>query len=797
MAELLGGATIELAIDDSKLRQGLRLNGDRVRRFARDARGRFTSVGSAASEAAERVSRSWRQASGSVGAARGRLDATGRAARSASGALQQVGAAMQRGSVSATLLSAAMGSVVSALAGFFAIRRVAGLLADAARESAEFGKQLAFVATMLDQTTRPLLGRFALALTDFSARFGEDTKTLSRGLFDVLSASIDARDAVDFLRVGVESARGGFTDTAVTIDALTTLVNAYGLAASDAGTVSDQLFATVKRGKTTFGELASQIGQVAAIAASLNVPLTEVGAAIATMTRSGLSTADAVTSLRSILVQILRPTDEFEEASKRLGITIDAAKLRSEGLTGVLRELAALGPTAAGALFRRVEAIRGLAILLPNLQAFVEDVNTVADSAGRRQEALAEALNTTATRWAQVGQQIRNIARQGGPLDAASQKLAQIASGLVRALDEAFFERAGAAGTLSPQLNAREELITRGGAIAVSRGLVSRRELERLRFERESLERLGVTKPGERMLTGLAIGSPLLQQLILRARVFERFIALAREEDQRREKPERERRAAEQRAVRQRAQAEAERIEQARQASDIEKQLLETTTSTTGELQRAAQVQNARLEAAQALARGDADAARAITIRAAAEREITELQTRRKEALEEVAQLRDKLRLVSESDRRRLADEIAERMRMIEREFDQQIELIRKRRDEEIRAITETARRRREAEQRRERVTTARQAVSEALQLTMTRFRSALSNLVRSFREEFSFARLSPEILGTVQLSGAVIAPAPGRNEVLEETKRQVTLQRQTRDRVQKLVDIMSRGIVV
>ena len=117
--------------------------------------------------------------------------------------------------------------------------------------------------------------------------------------------------------------RGG-RPTRLAADAITTLLNSYGLSASHAGDVSDVLFATVKRGKTTFADLAPSIGMVAATAASAGVSLDDLGASVATMTRNGIRTERAVTALNAVVSTFLKPTKEAADYARELGFTYRA-----------------------------------------------------------------------------------------------------------------------------------------------------------------------------------------------------------------------------------------------------------------------------------------------------------------------------------------------------------------------------------------------------------------------------------------------------------------------------------------
>ena len=103
------------------------------------------------------------------------------------------------------------------------------------------------------------------------------------------------------LEVSAKAAVGGLTETETAADAVTTILNAYKMSAEEAGTVSDQLFTTVRLGKTTFGELGASIAQVAPIAAAYGISIDQVLGAVASLTKQGTPTAQAMTQIRAAI----------------------------------------------------------------------------------------------------------------------------------------------------------------------------------------------------------------------------------------------------------------------------------------------------------------------------------------------------------------------------------------------------------------------------------------------------------------------------------------------------------------
>ena len=253
---------------------------------------------------------------------------------------------------------------------------------------ASFQDQMAFVNTMLDEQTQKYLPQYEKAIKDMSIVFGESTKTMSRGLYDILSASIPADKAIGTLTASVQAARAGMTSTALAADVITTMLNAYNLEASKAGDVSDLLFAIVKRGKTTFSELGGSIGMVASNAAVAGVSMEELGTAIAIMTRAGLKTDIAMTALRQLIATFTgKPGEEAQRAARQLGLTLTATTLRAEGLVGILKALKNANEEQLSAIIPNIRAYTGFATMLQKVTDIGTDMEMMLNRAGMTQEA--------------------------------------------------------------------------------------------------------------------------------------------------------------------------------------------------------------------------------------------------------------------------------------------------------------------------------------------------------------------------------------------------------------------------
>lgn len=263
----------------------------------------------------------------------------------------------------------------------------------------EFEAAWANVTTMMtssNETMRDMRDE----LIDISPVLGSVTD-LAAGMYQVLSASIPEDAAILFLESAAEAAVAGVTDTATAVDALTTVINAYGLEASDVNSISDVMFETVKSGKVTYEELAASLGTIISPAASTGVAFTEITGALAEMTKKGIPAQTATMQLRQVLMGILAPSTQAAENMDALGIAYGENALQTQGLAGWLVELEEKTGGSADAISGIIENARSLTGVLAltgtgteGLTTSVEKMETAMYEGGQTSEAFDKQLST-------------------------------------------------------------------------------------------------------------------------------------------------------------------------------------------------------------------------------------------------------------------------------------------------------------------------------------------------------------------------------------------------------------------
>lgn len=305
-----------------------------------------------------------------------------------------------------------LGRTAKTLLGVAGIAGVGIALKKAGQAAIDFDRGMRNVNSLAKMSERDLasLSKQVLALAGPTA---QAPKTLAAGLYDIVSSGFSANDAVKILAVSAKAATAGLTDTATATKAVTAVLNAYQLQASDARKVSDVLFQTVNKGVLTFEELASSIGDVLPFASQLGVPLEEIGGAMATMTLQGLSAAESSTRLKGVLVQLLKPNEDLSAAITDLGFASGEALIKQEGLVGAVKLLdgAAKGNKETIASWMGdIRAIGGfLALSGDQLKVFTANAKSMDDAtkgAGATAGAFAEQSKSLAFQWERAKQSL-------------------------------------------------------------------------------------------------------------------------------------------------------------------------------------------------------------------------------------------------------------------------------------------------------------------------------------------------------------------------------------------------------
>lgn len=270
---------------------------------------------------------------------------------------------------------------------------------DCSEAAAQFETSTAMVATIAD-TSQKSLSDISKEVRTYSNETGEAASDMAEATYQAISASVNTADAASFAGTATKLAVGGFTSATTAVDVLTTAINAYGLAASDATQISDYLITTQNLGKTSVDQLAQSVGKVIPLASAYNVQMDNLSSAYAVLTANGIATAESGTYLKSMLNELGDTgSDVSEVLLNSTGKTF--AQLMEQGYS-LGDVMAMLGnavdgdSTAFNALWSSTEAgIGALSLFNAGADKYNSVLDSMRTSAGATEKAYSTMADTT------------------------------------------------------------------------------------------------------------------------------------------------------------------------------------------------------------------------------------------------------------------------------------------------------------------------------------------------------------------------------------------------------------------
>lgn len=246
-------------------------------------------------------------------------------------------------------------------------------------------KSMTNVTTVIDTSIISARG-LTKELLKLDPQLGSTTD-LTNGLYQSFSSGAEtASEAMQTTIDSAKFAKAAVTDTATAVDVLTTAVNAYGKENLTTTEAADYYFKTIEKGKITGAELSAVIGQSIPLFASAGIQLNELSAAIASMTKQGVKSAETTTQLNGIITAFIKPSEAMTEALKKQGYESGSALLKAEGLAGALQFLdrATEGSNEKlGEIVPNLRGMRGtLALTGEGAKIFNETLEAMADASG-------------------------------------------------------------------------------------------------------------------------------------------------------------------------------------------------------------------------------------------------------------------------------------------------------------------------------------------------------------------------------------------------------------------------------
>ncbi len=317
------------------------------------------------------------------------------------------------------------------------------------KQFADWEKGIMSVYTLMSKGDIEQFGSKLKDISKEAVRMGFAVEDANKGLFDTISALGASDKSLSLYKQSMILAKGGCTDLSIAIDGMTSVVNAYGRETTDATKVAESFYTAQQYGKTTVGELASNVGKVAPIAKAAGVGFDELLATMSALTLGGLKTDEATTALRGALSSLIKPSKEAEETLQSLGVPYGMMQIRQKGLRYTLEKLNEAQKKHPELMAQAIPNVKAFTAVMALSSDKLEIVDSIMGDIGKNMQS-GNGLMSAFKNMGKTGS--ATMAKVSGEMTAAMIELGEVLAPYLLPLVRAFGELVRKLAELSPKI---------------------------------------------------------------------------------------------------------------------------------------------------------------------------------------------------------------------------------------------------------------------------------------------------------------------------------------------------------
>jgi len=195
------------------------------------------------------------------------------------------------------------------------------ILSVAARSSGTAMEDLSAVALQVGSDAS-LVGISASEAADAMTNFYKAGLTTNEIFADLQGYLAGTAPLTGALRSAIDLAAASELDLATASDVVAVAMATFGLEAGDAARIADTLVGAADASLASVGGLAEGLKNVGPVAASMGISLEETSTALALLSTRGIQGSEAGTALKSMLLNLQRPTAAVTGALDALGVSL-------------------------------------------------------------------------------------------------------------------------------------------------------------------------------------------------------------------------------------------------------------------------------------------------------------------------------------------------------------------------------------------------------------------------------------------------------------------------------------------
>ncbi len=251
-------------------------------------------------------------------------------------------------------------------------------------------------------------------LLKYSNKTGIAVNELSDTQYNAISSGVKAAESMEASVLSSKLAIAGFTDSTASLKTLTSTMNVYGLTGVKAMTdISDKMLVTQNLGVTTVADLSENLGNVTPIAKAAGVGVDELLSSVASLTKGGMGTDIAITNLKGVVSEFIKPSVEAQKQAKKLGIDFSTSAIKSKGFAKVMQEIKEKTGGNSDEMAKFFGDVRGLSAALAltsdtGMKDFINTLDEMKNSVGATDEAYKIMTNTIGYKAHTIGNTVKN-----------------------------------------------------------------------------------------------------------------------------------------------------------------------------------------------------------------------------------------------------------------------------------------------------------------------------------------------------------------------------------------------------
>jgi len=240
-------------------------------------------------------------------------------------------------------------------------------------------------------------GIFSIAKT-----WGVQWRDVAEGIYQATSNQVAfGEGALFFMNSAAKLSTSTVSTITESVNALSSVINAYSLHIGMADEISAKLFKTVELGRVRLKEMHSSMGDIVIMASQLGISFDEVLATVVTLTNQGMKFNRTATQLRGVMVKLIKPTEALQDLLAEGGFANAEDFTMLKGLTGTFKLFQDYAEGSTTALAKLMPLVRGLPLIISATSAtgrrkYNTALDGMQDSMASFEAAVTRNMQTTA-----------------------------------------------------------------------------------------------------------------------------------------------------------------------------------------------------------------------------------------------------------------------------------------------------------------------------------------------------------------------------------------------------------------